>query len=92
MSPHHTFRIRREVDLIQRFARSYRQKFAELIERMNHTAESPAGATPEQQCLRLCVEAVDMILETQDQLADAVAKLTSDDSGAPSGPRLRPAA
>jgi hypothetical protein len=87
MSPQHRRQIRQEVDLIQRFADSYRRKFADLIERMNHTTTTTtttAGApTMDAGSLRLCVEAVDMMLATHHQLADAVARLSDDSPDTP---------
>ena len=76
MSPQHRRQIRQEVDLIQRFSDTYRRKFAELIDRMNH-ATTATGA-PDAGSLRLCVEAVDMMLATHHQLANAVARLSDD--------------
>jgi hypothetical protein len=84
--------MKREVDLIQRFAGAYRQRFAQLIDRLN-------GSTPavsDLQCLRLCVEAVDMILSSQSQLAQAISQI-ADSNGPPpsmagtSRPTRRPA-
>jgi hypothetical protein len=84
MSPQQRSQIRQEVDLIQRFSDTYRRKFAALIERMNH-ATAATGA-PDAGTLRLCVEAVDMMLATHHQLANAVARLSDDTSNAPDGP------
>jgi hypothetical protein len=66
-------RLRREVDLMERFTQSYRRKFAELIERLN------APSTPSDlQCVRMCVEAVDMMLESQSQMAKTLRELTDE--------------
>jgi hypothetical protein len=59
-------RIQQEVELIQRFTGSYSKQFDEMINRLNITPDSPA---PDGQCLRLCVEAVNMVLSMQGQLA-----------------------
>jgi hypothetical protein len=59
-------RIQQEVELIERFAGSYGKRFDEVITRMNGES-SPA--IPDGQCLRLCVEAVNMVLSLQGQLA-----------------------
>lgn len=77
MSSHLRGRIQREVDLIQRFAGTYGRKFDELIGRMNERAGvEPAG--PDEQSLRLCVEAVNMVLSLQCQLARVLAELSND--------------
>src|SRR5687768_14276223 len=81
MSPQHRRQIRQEVDLIQRFADSYRRKFADLIDRMNRATTATTGpevARPDLNCLKLCVEAVDMMLATHHRLAAAVARLSDD--------------
>ncbi len=52
-----------EARLMRRFAESYRKKFAGMIEALNHTGVSQT------QCLRLCVETVDMLLAHQQRLA-----------------------
>lgn len=67
-------RMREEVDLIARFAETYRRRFSNLIDRMNHAAD-PAT---ELASLRLCVEAVDMMLSNQKQLAKALCEMTHD--------------
>lgn len=71
--------IWQEADLIERFARGYRAKFAHLIEQLNSPSDpgSPAARLTDLQCLRLCVEAVDVMLENQCRLADAVKRLNS---------------
>jgi hypothetical protein len=65
--------VQQEAELIERFARSYRAKFAVLIDQLN---QPTPGRLTDQQCLRLCVEAVDMMLDTQSRLADAVQKMS----------------
>lgn len=64
--------LRDEVDLISRFAESYRRKFSALIEQMNH----PHDPSTDMASLRLCVEAVDMMLASQKQLAVALYDMT----------------
>lgn len=67
-------RLREEVDLISRFTESYRRKFSDMIDRMNHdTDRANDGAS-----LRLCVEAVDMMLSSQKQLCRALAEISQD--------------
>ncbi len=57
--------LHEEIDLIARFAASYRRKLADVIDRMNR-------GQGDVQCMRLCVEAVDMMLESQNHLAQAL--------------------
>ena len=70
MSPLATQRLRQEVDLMERFSQTYRRKFADLISRLNHNQ-----APVDHQCLRLCVEAVDMMLASQSQVAASLREL-----------------
>ena len=66
--------IWQEADLIDRFARGYRTKFAHLIDQLN----SPCVKITDMQCLRLCVEAVDLMLDNQSRLAQAVKRLSTE--------------
>jgi hypothetical protein len=66
MSPTTRRQLQQEVDLIGRFAQSYRRKFSALIDRLNH---SPSNPSTDLASLRLCVEAVDMMLSNQTELA-----------------------
>ncbi|MDB5353954.1 MAG: hypothetical protein JWN24_407 [Phycisphaerales bacterium] len=70
--------IEDEAELIERFVRSYRRKFAAAIEQLNRLPEPAAELRTELQCLRLCVEAVDMVLVNQDRLVRALRKLSAD--------------
>jgi len=72
-------RLRQEVDLMNRFTQSYRRKFAVLIDRMN-------GSDPRSdlQCVRLCIEAVDMMLASQSQVAQSLREMTHEPA-APGG-------
>jgi hypothetical protein len=72
MATHLQQRIRDEVELIQRFAGSYGRKFDELIDRLNIT---PAAAA-DGQSVRLCVEAINMVLSLQEHLAGVLADLS----------------
>ena len=56
---------------MERFTQSYRRKFAQLIDRMNRS--EPAS---DLQCVRLCVEAVDMMLASQSQVAQSLRQMT----------------
>jgi hypothetical protein len=67
-------RIRQEVELIQRFSGSYGKKFDQMIAQMNGpegTTDATANAAinPDTRCLRLCIEAVNMVLSMQGNLA-----------------------
>ena len=63
-------RLRQEVDLMERFAQSYRRKVGDLIARLNGD-QTPSDL----QCVRLCVEAVDMMLASQTQMAQTLREL-----------------
>ena len=69
MSTQQRMQVREDLELIERFSRSYREQFAGLIAELNKP-----GATAQTggKCLRMCVEAVDMLLEMQRRLAEAV--------------------
>jgi hypothetical protein len=64
-------RLRQEVDLMERFTQTYRRKFAELIDRINRS--QPIS---DLQCVRLCLEAVDMMLASQSQVAQSLREMT----------------
>ena len=66
-------RLRREVDLMDRFSQTYRRKFAVLIDRLNRSE-----ARSDLQCVRLCVEAVDMMLASQSQVAQSLREMTTE--------------
>jgi hypothetical protein len=75
-------RIQDEVELIQRFAGAYGKKFDDLIAKLNAPASPAAAATPDGQCLRLCVEAVNMVLSLQGHLARVLDELSRQSSTA----------
>jgi hypothetical protein len=66
-------RLRQEVDLMERFTQTYRLKFASLIDRLNAAADAPS----ELQCVRLCVEAVNMMLDSHTQVARTLREIAS---------------
>jgi len=72
MSPESRGKLIAEADLISRFAESYRRKFSTLIDRMNHHPDPNLDTVS----LKLCVEAVDMMLATQKHLANALCELS----------------
>jgi len=65
-------RLRQEADLLERFTQSYRRKVAHLIDRLNQDP-SPTDL----QCVRLCVEAVDMMLASQSQVMRSLRDITA---------------
>ena len=75
MSQHAHESIRREADLIGRVAAYYRTRFGELIDRMNRQGDVASDLAS----IRLCVEAVDMMLASQGKIAEALGEM----SGAP---------
>ena len=68
-------RLRQEVDLMNRFTQSYRRKFAVLIDRLNGSDSDPRS---DLQCVRLCIEAVDMMLASQSQVAQSLREMTNE--------------
>ena len=71
MSPIARRQIREDLELIERFAQSYRDRFATAIAELNG---SPSPQTGER-CLRLCVESVNMLLNLQDRMAAALKQI-----------------
>jgi hypothetical protein len=74
MTQQMTGRLRKEVDLIARFTDTYRRQFSSLIDRMNQGANQANDLAS----LRLCVEAVDMMLASQKQLCNALAEISAE--------------
>ena len=60
--------IRSDLAVIERFANTYREQFSQLIRELNNDPTPQTG----RRCLRLCVEAVNMLLDTQNHLANAL--------------------
>ena len=67
--------LSKEVDLIGRFAQSYHRKLSVMIDRMN-TRHDPAADLAS---LRLCVEAVGVMLSNQTELARVLRELADAD-------------
>jgi hypothetical protein len=65
--------IQREVDVIGRYAESYRRKFHAMIRRLNDANDSTANIAS----LHLCVEAVDMMLSSQSELARMLGEIAA---------------
>jgi len=74
MPPHASQQIRQDLDLIERFAHTYRRRFELLIDELNTSPTAETGG----KCLRLCVETVNMILTAQNQLAEALRQISSE--------------
>ncbi len=72
MLPDSQRKLEQELDVIQRFSDSYRRQFAALIRTLNGPPV-PGGST---QGLRLCVEAVNMMLESHHTLATALREIS----------------
>ena len=83
-------RLRQEVDLMNRFTQSYRRKFAVLIDRLNGS-DSRGDHRSDLECVRLCIEAVDMMLASQSQVAQSLREMTNEPA-APVAPVHRRAA
>ena len=75
LPPEATSRLREEAALVERFVECYRRQFDALIRRLNETARPAAKDDPHAQSLRLCVEAVNMMLATHGQMARALRHL-----------------
>lgn len=88
MPPNVRRHLQQEVDLIGRFAESYRRKFAVLIDRLNQPRDSESIS--DLASLRLCVETVDMMLSNQSELARVLGELV--DARSDAKPALRAAA
>lgn len=88
MPPHVHNQLRQDLDVIERFAETYREQFSALIQQLN------ADPTPQtgRQCLRLCVEAVNMLLATQNQMATALRSLSDEQMKEEPMPSRKPAA
>lgn len=71
MSPIARRQIREDLDLIERFAHSYRERFAMAIAELNGSPNAQTG----ERCLRLCVESVNMLLNLQDRMAAALREI-----------------
>jgi len=74
MSPESRQALRKEADLTERLVDYYRRHIAGLIDRMNRTP--PVRSDIE--CMRMCVEAVDMMLESQNRMARVLKDMSDD--------------
>ncbi len=72
---------------MERFSAGYRRKMGQIIEGLNGGKHGISDA----QCLRLCVEALDMVLASQNQMARVLDQMSEDDGFRPAR-KLRAAA
>ena len=82
-----TLRLREEVDLMERFTQTYRLKFASLIDRLNAAIDAPSDL----QCVRLCVEAVNMMLDSHTQVARTLREIAEPGTAETRAPSARAA-
>jgi hypothetical protein len=75
--------IEGELSLMTRFAEAYRPKFAAMIRELNR--DTPGDP---RQSLRLCVEAMGMLLDSQARLARVLSRLDERDSVYPGVARV----
>ena len=67
--------IYEEAELIERFVRCYRSKFLAAIESLNGSQRLQSPTAAELNCLKLCVETLDMVLVNQDRISRALRRL-----------------
>jgi hypothetical protein len=76
LPPEAGVRLRQEAALVERFVECYRGQFDALIRRLNETTRTcPGRGDPAADSVRLCVEAVNMMLATHGQMARALRQL-----------------
>ena len=76
--------IRNEAALTARMVEYYRRTLGGLIDRMNRAPAFLSGpARSDIECMRLCVEAVDMVLENQHRIAQALKEMSDDTAPQP---------
>jgi hypothetical protein len=73
----------READFVAHLAQYYRVRFGEMIDRLNR---GPSFAAGDLACLRLCVEAIDVMLSSQNTLARAIRQISTARPGAQTHP------
>ncbi len=59
----------KEADLVARFAYGYRHRLAELIGNLNHALATGGVEARQQESMRCCIEAVDLVLSSHEQFA-----------------------
>jgi hypothetical protein len=68
--------LREEIELVERFVDCYRRQFDALIARLNDGGRATASAG-NPQTVRLCVEAVNMMLDSHGRLARTLRHLAA---------------
>jgi hypothetical protein len=58
-----------EAELVQRFAHGYRHRLAEIITTLNRSLAHSGLDSRQQESMRCCVEAVDLVLSSHEQFA-----------------------
>ncbi len=75
LPPEETRRLREEAALVERFVECYRRQFDALIRRLTDAPPCGGRDGAAAQSVRLCVEAVSMMLVTHGQMARALRHL-----------------
>ena len=76
LPPEAGVRLQQEAALVERFVECYRRQFDVLIRRLNETTRTcPGPPDAGADSIRLCVEAVNMMLATHGQMARALRQL-----------------
>jgi hypothetical protein len=66
-----------EADLVQRFAHGYRHRLAEIISSLNRSLATSGIDAKQQESMRCCVEAVDLVLSSHEQFAKLLGTIAS---------------
>ena len=64
-----------EADLVQRFAHGYRHRLACIIGTLNRTLATSGIDARQQESMRCCVEAVDLVLSSHEHFAKLLSTL-----------------
>lgn len=64
-----------EAEMVQRFAHGYRSRLAEIIGSLNRTMATSGLDARQQESMRCCVEAVDLVLSSHEQFAKLLGML-----------------
>jgi hypothetical protein len=66
---------RQEAALVQRFAHGYRSRLAEIIGTLNRSLATTPADPRQQESMRCCIEAVDLVLSSHEQFAKLLGTL-----------------
>lgn len=72
MSPTARMRIAEEMSLVERYVSMYHRRLSGLIGGLN------GSAVNDRECLKMCVEAVDVILTSQNQLCRTLREMSNE--------------